>query len=205
MSGVKSLVERYNAQVAQCRQLQGGLKEDNVCLPVQQVEDYTEIYKNATRVIHKLQEQRQKLKKEQQQEKEQQTQHQKQEEKPDTLKEELRAAQAYIKDMVEAHARDKLEFGQETQLLIKARIEAQQSGEDAFTQLNEKLQAAYAQIQKMIQVQQRDKVATEKLQDMISKLITHQKEYCDYKVSHESAQEALDCQRLNNVDLQLKA
>lgn len=89
MSGVTSLVERYNAQMAKCRQqLQGGLRD--VCLPLEKVTEYTAIYNHATNVIQAL------LK----------------EPKPDNtrLQDELSAAQAEIQTLIELRAKDKLEF-----------------------------------------------------------------------------------------------
>lgn len=75
--------------MAKCRQqLQGGLKDDEVCLPLQKVKDYTDIYNHATGVIQTLLA------------------------KPDNtrLKDELLAAQATIQRMVDSNAKEKLEF-----------------------------------------------------------------------------------------------
>ena len=138
MSLVKtSLVDRYNAQIAQCRQLQGGTAPTEVCFPVTKVEEYTDIYKNATKLIQTLQRQK----------------------RDNTAAEELRVAQAQIKEMTEARAKDKLEF--------------EKAKQDGFTQLNDQLQKAYAQIQDMIKVQERYKAAIDKLREIINT----QKEY----------------------------
>jgi len=163
MSSVTSLVERYNAQMAKCRQqLQGGLKEEELCLPLEKVKEYTAIYNHATGVIRSL------LK----------------DAKPDNskvsrLQEELRATQTKIQTMIDSHAKDKLEFEREAELLITAQSK---SGQDAFTQLNEKLEKAYAQIRKMIDSQKRDTAATEQLKDAIANLIKNQKKYCDLEI-----------------------
>ena len=153
--------------MAKCRQqLQGGLKDDDVCLPLKKVEEYTAIYNHATGVIQTLLA------------------------KPDNtrLKDELLAAQSKIQTMVDSHAKEKLEFEREAELLITAQSKSDQ---DAFTQLNEKLQAAYAQIRKMIEAQERDKAATEQLKAVIANFIKNQKEYCDTKVDMTSSQELL--------------